>query len=159
VCSPVRNGGYGWPLNSVVRFHLGGGVGAWGHRNFENDEALDWTWELEEKGLTHIEATLQAVENAATEYIETPDCTTGLAAAEVVALLLGRPSDDVPSEVTKWAEGKPKPPTSLVTRAIASIGLIETESELRDLWAETGDFEAWKSVIRNLRDRLQQSET
>lgn len=129
-------------------------MGAWGHRNFENDDAMDGVGDLESRGLAWIEAAFASVEKGAGNYVEAPECTSALAAAEVVASLLGHPSDDLPERVAKWAKGKPKPNPALVKRAVATIDLIAEASELKDLWADTEDFEPWMAVVANLRARL-----
>ena len=36
-------------------------MGAWGAGSFENDDAMDWVYELEEEGLEAVTAALKAV--------------------------------------------------------------------------------------------------
>ena len=55
-----------------------------------------------------IAEAFEAVLEAA-DYIEAPDASAALAAAEVVAALLGRPAVELPDAVAAWVAGK-KPP-------------------------------------------------
>lgn len=77
-------------------------MGAWGVGSFENDDAGDWVWELEEAGDgSFLVDTLQPVADAAADkYVEVGEAACALAAAEVVAAALGQPGDDLPASVT-----------------------------------------------------------
>jgi Domain of unknown function (DUF4259) len=69
-------------------------MGAWGVANFENDDAQDWVYELEES------KDLSVVANLDNEiYLAAPECARALAAAEVLTALLSRPSRDLTIEV------------------------------------------------------------
>ena len=76
-------------------------MGCWGVGNFENDDALDWLGDLQDgAGFGAVERVLGARLNGA--CIEAPEASESLAASEVVAALLGRPSGDLPVEVARW---------------------------------------------------------
>ena len=128
-------------------------MGAWGHGTFHNDDAADWLYELEEGGLDVVEAALQAVtfggEPAA------PDCCTALAAAEVVAAMHGKPAGGLPDELSAWLRERRAPPSAaLLARARKAVTMVLAESELRELWLESGQFAAWQSVVQDLETRL-----
>ncbi|XEC95217.1 DUF4259 domain-containing protein [Paenibacillus tarimensis] len=56
-------------------------MGAWGHEIFNNDDVLDWTYELlETNGVLFLEETLQSVLEE--EYIEADLACVGLGTAE-----------------------------------------------------------------------------
>ena len=131
-------------------------MGAWGVGHFENDDAGDWVWELEDAGsLEPVIAAIAAVE-AATEYLEAPDATIALAAAETIAAALGRPAPDLPDAVAAVVKVLPHAPDpDLVSRARAAVERIASDSELRELWEETDDFAAWQSKVSDLIQRLQ----
>lgn len=80
-------------------------MGAWGVGTFENDDASDWVYQLEEAGdLDLVEVTLQAAADPEA-YLEAPTCCMALAAAEVVAALAGQPAPDLPEEIRTWVGG------------------------------------------------------
>ena len=130
-------------------------MGAWGAGSFDNDDASDWAWELEESGVGAIESAFNAVV-AGEDYVEAPHGSNAIAAAEVVAAALGRPtSEDLPEEVEKFLEGKPAIGAELVElakRAIARV--LADNSELRELWEESDSFDEWKRIVTGLQQRL-----
>jgi hypothetical protein len=61
-------------------------VGAWGARAFENDDAMDWVYVLEEaQDTTLVAEALEKVAESVDDYLEAPECNEALAAAEVIA--------------------------------------------------------------------------
>jgi hypothetical protein len=132
-------------------------MGAWGHRNFENDEALDFVWEINESGVQTIrEAITKVVNKPASEQLESPECTEALAAIEYVAAAKGNPSEDFPEESEIWLEkngGKEllSIDSSLLLKAIERI---KSSSELRELWDESEDAKEWYNILSGLEQRL-----
>jgi hypothetical protein len=130
-------------------------MGAWGLSSFENDDALDWVIDLEKASdMGFLKETLSAVFDSEEEYIDAFVCSTALAAAEVVAALAGRPSAQLPEEVIQWIEGKGPPDSSLVSSAKRAIQAILDDSELKELWEETDEFELWQADVKGLLARL-----
>jgi hypothetical protein len=130
-------------------------MGAWSHEPFGNDDAGDWISELEQsKDLSVVEAALNAVTDDAEEYLQAPQCSTALAAAEVVAALLGRPSTSLPAEAVGWTSGRSRPSTSLVAKAKRAVSAVLETSELQELWAESEDYPQWQAGTKNLLARL-----
>ena len=130
-------------------------MGTWGIGTFENDDASDWVYELEPANdLSVVQAALATL-NDATGYREAPTCVNALAAAEVVAALLGKPSPDLPEAVVGWVSANARlPARDLRTNALTAIDKILGDSELRELWGETDDAEAWQASVQELRARL-----
>jgi len=129
-------------------------MGTWGYRSFENDSSLDWAASLGSGGLKSIEETFDAVLNSA-DAPEAPACDEGVAAAESLAALLGKGAAEAPAEVTTWvSKQKQSPPAPLVAKARASIERILAESELKDLWEESGDAEKWRNEVLGLMQRI-----
>lgn len=115
-------------------------MGTWGTEVFANDDAMDWIAALEDTDdVSVVESALSAV-NDADGYLESPECSAALAAAEVVATILKRPGPDVPSEVFEWIArvGREIPP-SLPDAARRAIDRVVADSELLELWEEAGD--------------------
>ena len=130
-------------------------MGAWGVGHFDNDDAGDWVWELEEaKSFGPVEAAIEAVE-ASDDYLEAPDACIALAAAETIAATLGKPAADLPDSVAALISNLGNSPPELVTRAKAAVTKVADDSELRELWEETDDFNTWQSKVSNLLQRLQ----
>lgn len=129
-------------------------MGAWGYGSFENDDAMDWVTSLRKsEGLSVLERAFRVIIDAGDEYLEIQDCSNAVAAGEVVAYLLGRPSDKVPATVAVWAEGKPKINQSLIEHAKAAIKIVMNSSELQEVWADSGSPE-WVDACEDLLQRL-----
>ncbi len=139
-------------------------MGAWGHKNFENDDAGDWVYDLEmsnDKSVIH-----QALDGVLTneDYLEAPDCCVALAAAEVV--LAGRTGDHsrVPEDVSSWLKRKhgfiKKKPVTFesedVSKSIEAISKIVESSELKELWEESDDFQPWLELENDLIAKLKE---
>ncbi len=130
-------------------------MGAWGPGIFENDEALDWVIDLEgTKDYSMVNDALETVNSGAGGYLESPDCSNALAAAEVVAALAGNPAPDLPDEVISWLKGKKAADAKLIKSAKSAVSAIARESELRELWKESDEYGSWKEVISDLKQRL-----
>lgn len=130
-------------------------MGAWGLGNFENDDALDWLIALEStEDTTLLSQTLGAVLGDESHYPEAPECSMVLAAAEVVAALIGNSSEDLPYEVTQWVEGKDAPEDALVNQAKESLKAILEQSELKGLWEETEEYANWVEKVNEVQNRL-----
>lgn len=130
-------------------------MGSWGVGSFENDGACDWLYELEKvKNLGLIE---QAIGRAmAQDYVDSNIGEEAVAAGEVLAVLLGRSGSKIPETVTKWAEAHPQEVSvSLREQARLALQRIDSQnSELQELWGETGLFGDWQAVIADLHQRL-----
>jgi len=134
-------------------------MGCWAIGSFGNDDAADWVAELiEHEDLGLVRETIAEV-LAIDGYLDAPYATRGLAAIELVALALGRPTSaaNAEEELMAWvASARPSVDAALVSQAIAAIDRITgPESELRDLWEETEDFNAWQVDVASLRAQLQ----
>src|SRR6202048_3411399 len=129
-------------------------MGAWGMGAFENDDAMDWIAGFcESPGDEELRATLCAAADAK-GYLESPESSNALAAAEVVAALKGVPTanaivveDFLPviarSGITVTAE--------LTALALRAIDRVATDSELKELWDEVDDAPAWRAEVAALR--------
>ena len=61
-------------------------MGAWGCGSFENDDAVDWVYEFESSGVAAVASALEHVSSIAEdEYLEAPEASAAIAAAEIVA--------------------------------------------------------------------------
>lgn len=130
-------------------------MGAWGHKSFENDDAMDWAQDFAELGLEAVEGALTEVTSPADAYLETSLCCRAIAAAEVVAALRDGTSGTVPQLITDHILRMPRPRVpQLAQLARTAVDAIARRSELQELWAETPDYGAWCRSVEDLRHRL-----
>jgi Domain of unknown function (DUF4259) len=134
-------------------------MGAWTHESFGNDDACDWAYELEEADdLSVIESALDAVLAAGSEYLEAPEASQAIAAAEVIARLQGNfgIKDSYSEAVDIWV-GKVKlaPTSQLITKTRQALDRIIAEpSELLELWQDSDEGDSWLCAVSELRARI-----
>ena len=132
-------------------------MGAWGIGNLENDTALDWIYELEDsEDISLIQETIERVFDD--EEIDSFVAEEALTAIEVLAALKGnmKRGNDSNEEIALWVKDHPiNLPSALLAKARNALEFIASKNcELRDLWEETEDFEAWKKELDDLKSRL-----
>lgn len=128
-------------------------MGAWGVGTFDNDDAGDWLYDLEETNdLSLIDQSLTLED----DYIEAPDGCNALAAAEIIAALMGKTRKNLPENAAKWVnDNKEHPANQLKEKAIKAIGKVLSEnSELIELWEEGSDFDGWKKDVNEIKKLL-----
>jgi len=135
-------------------------MGAWDCTAFGNDYACDWGSDLRShQDLSFVEETLDVVIDTGEEYLEAPEASNGIAAAEVVARLQGRfdITNSYTELVDKWVRSHPiSVPPSLAKKAHAALDRILTApSELMELWEESDHFQPWKDTLTDLKNRIQ----
>jgi hypothetical protein len=136
-------------------------MGTWDVGSFGNDGAVDWTYGLEESDdLSYVEDALDAAADVAPSAAVPVDaCENAVAAADVVARLLGKwgARDSYSNTADTWVESHPKlkPTEPLVKKARVALDRIVTmPSELLELWEEAGDAEGWIESVNEVRSRL-----
>ena len=131
-------------------------MGAWGPGVFENDDASDWVWELEDDtdGAILAEALGFVVDFPADEQVESPESSNALAAAEIIASAQGIRSLGLPTEAVAWLDAHSAAVDDrLRSLALAAVTRIGADSELKDLWDEAHD-PAWAEAVAALQARL-----
>jgi hypothetical protein len=128
-------------------------MGAWGAGPFQNDDASDWALDLASAG--SAVQVREALKARSAEYLEAPEGSIILAAAEFVAAALGQPGGDLPDGVRTWLAAHGSEVTADdATIALAAIDRVTGDgSELRELWDESG-VDTWSESIAELRQRL-----
>jgi hypothetical protein len=131
-------------------------VGTWSHEPFSNDTANDWACALEKKSDFSLVA--QAIQNVlgnGADYLDSDVAVEAVAASEVLAKALGRgtQSDAYTEKVDAWVKSvTAKPSSDLLSKAQQALTrILGPDSELRELWEESDDFESWDSSIKALR--------
>ena len=132
-------------------------MGIWSPGNFDNDAAQDWLYDFGENDFRLIDRTLAGVAGMiAVDELDVEEACEVLAAAECVAAAAGCPPNNPPEELAEWlAENSPiqvKP--AYVEMARKAVARVLTQSELRDLWLESGEYGAWETAVTDLQSRL-----
>lgn len=127
-------------------------MGTWSYEPLSNDTAADWLETLlAADDLGPIESALDAVLAAGHEYLDADLASEAVAAVEVLARLAGggTPHDDDTSELDRWVAAHVRlPDTPLHDKAALAIDrVLGDASELRDLWDETEDADAWRTTL------------
>ena len=136
-------------------------MGAWGHGSFDNDDAADFLTDVLESGDTSL--LRETFDNVltSTEYVEAPDASQAIVAAEVVAAALGRatPAALRRQALLDWvARVRPQIEASLIAQAADVLArILAPNSELRELWEESDEFDEWQAAVEELRSQLQTS--
>ncbi len=132
-------------------------MSAWGLSNFENDTALDWIDQIiQEKEVTSMEDSITSfVNDFSVENTSLVDCSKFLTIAETLAALIGNPAEDFPQELKDWVESKYiKIEQSIINDAKRGVRLIMTDSEVKEMYLDSGYFKVWEKTQRSLIKRL-----
>ncbi len=134
-------------------------MGTWDVGSFDNDDAADWAFELEECGdLSVIENAIASALDAGEDYLEAPAATVAIAAVETLARLQGfwGERSAYTEAVDAWVERVKLPvPPALAAQAVQALDrILGEQSELRELWEESEEFDAWKATVAELRSRV-----
>ncbi|HSE09868.1 MAG TPA: DUF4259 domain-containing protein [Nocardioidaceae bacterium] len=124
-------------------------MGTWGNGPFDNDDASDWVYKLEDSGVSALRSAL-AVEDG---YLKAPQAAEAVAAATVVGLASDLPVEST-EEVSEWLGGADADEVrSFAGGAVVALERVLEDSELAELYDESGD-EEWRQQVRALHDGL-----
>jgi hypothetical protein len=134
-------------------------MGTWAVDAFGNDDAVDWTYELENfNDLSFVESTLDQVIMTGSDYLEAFDAAQALAAIEVIARLQGNwgERNSYTETVDKWVEKvKLEPGPELAQKAHLAIErILAPQSEAAELWQESDEYDAWHASVQELKSRV-----
>lgn len=138
-------------------------MAGWGPGSFENEDAQDWLSKLNSLTLDDLHPIFtRAADNE--DYLEAPESSRAIAAAEAIATLRGVPPNATPKQVSDWvsaAKSKSKDGSLEDTAGLAlrAIQRVRTNSELKDLWLEADGLNEWSANLRDLEQRLASSPT
>jgi hypothetical protein len=123
-------------------------MGTWSAKPFGNDTALDWLNLLKQSA---DEAVLLRTFETALDQSVVPDADAAaeaIAAAQVVLAAFSEPMGKLPSEARKWVVRMGYVPSKLsLSKATSAISRCLEDSELRDLWHESGTFSRWEKEV------------
>ena len=134
-------------------------MGTWSVDSFGNDNACDWTYGLAGcNNLSLVEKTLDTVLTKGAKYLESTEACEALVAIEAIARLQGNWGDrDSYSEpVDSWVEKLGIVPSKALAEKAQRVieRILADESELKELWEDSDEFDAWQSSVKNLADRV-----
>jgi hypothetical protein len=112
-------------------------MGTWGTKPFDNDNAADWAFELEDaQSWDVVSDALRIAVEAAPSELEADQAAITIAAGDVVARGLGRIDGPVFSdEVVLFLARVPRPSAEVVALAVSAIAVATSpEGELAELW-------------------------
>lgn len=127
-------------------------MGAWGIHFDESDGSLDFLGDVEEN------RDWNEIDHRVRDYVENggyDDAEEVIAALELVAAALGRPSPRLTSELASWAMEHADDASRIREVSAAAATLVLNGSELSELWAEADEGEDWKATVADLTARLQ----
>ena len=127
-------------------------MGAWGIHFDECDGSLDFLGDVEQS------RDWSDVDTRVRDYVANggyDDAEEALAAAELVAAALGRPSSRLRPELATWASEQALAAERIRQDAIKATKLALDASELSELWAEADENEDWRTSVEDLLGRLQ----
>ncbi|MGC4017387.1 MAG: DUF4259 domain-containing protein [Luteolibacter sp.] len=131
-------------------------MGAWGTGCFENDDAMDWIWDLDDAEDTTLLKDIFSGCIESKDYLESTDGSIVIAAAGVVAALNDQPDDELPDGVTAYVEKiGSEPSADLLALAAKAVKKVAGDSELKELWEEEDNLDGWLKAIGSLQKRLQ----
>ena len=132
-------------------------MGAWGAGSFENDGAADWVHEFEQSGAAAVRSALETVSKLGdSEYLEAPEASMAIAAAEIVAAArdgdqssLSEGARECFSQFQASLTG-----SDLLELARRAVERTRRQSELKDLWEESAERKRWFGEVDRLSSRL-----
>jgi hypothetical protein len=135
----------------------------WGTGSFENEDAQNFLGRLNSLGVDDLRVILARADQDA--YLDAPESSLTVAAAEVVAALVvsangmaaseGASSPAVPLQIADWiTKNHAGVPPDLVDLARRAVEKVRTNSELKDLWLEAEGLNEWSAALRDLEQRL-----
>ncbi|HET6940634.1 MAG TPA: DUF4259 domain-containing protein [Sphingomicrobium sp.] len=130
-------------------------MGAWGSGSFENDAALDWAGGI--RSLSDLREPIDRLQAVGSGHVDADLACEVIAAAEAVAMLMGRKSADFPEDLQEQLATAGEPDKQLYHQVRSAVMQVMRNSELADLWeesaAETGNNE-WLASLTGLIERL-----
>jgi hypothetical protein len=132
-------------------------MGAWSAESFGNDDACDFAGEVAgSSDMLVVETALDVVIENGNAYLEAPEGSRAIAAAEVVARLHGNWGlrDSHSGPVDRWVESaKLIPSADIALKAGRALDRVLSDpSELLELWGGSKD---WLAAVDDLRNRLE----
>lgn len=128
---------------------------SWVIGGFRDDDAQRWVEQFTDEGLAAISAALNSLLDAEEDELDESQCQAALAAVEVVAALLGEPSDELPEEVQEWVEeNEDTVDDAILKKSTSALERIEESGEVKGLFQDM-DWGRFQSYLAHLKQRLE----
>ena len=127
-------------------------MGTWGLHFDENDDAADWLGDLADE--PDWQAVDQALAVTDADYLDSGDASNALAAAEIVAAGIGKASPRLEQDLVDWAADQPAEARERRQDAILALRRVCEDSELQELWQESGELGKWQALVDETLARL-----
>jgi hypothetical protein len=137
-------------------------MGAWGGGSFENDSALDWARSAQSvadvrRPFERLKEMTDASPEGRPLVVDSDFACELIAAAETVAMLMGRRSRNFPEELAQRLPDAGEPDKLLYHQARNAVLHVLRNSELAELWEEAAQESGtneWLAEMTGLIDRL-----
>ncbi len=128
----------------------------WGPGIYENDDAMDWIYDLlDSGGLSRVKQALDVVIQEDVDGLELADCHIALAAADLVASLDGEINPNLPTEAEDWITLTNRPVSGLRAKAELVVKKIVNESFIPDQFDDVDQRSQWHGEMKSLLERLE----
>lgn len=130
-------------------------MGTWGYYNFDNDAAADFAADFRDNHseVTLLEALVAVAEEE--DQIDGDAASEALAAAEIVAAILGKPSRDFPADlipvIVKLDASESEDLREMAQQAVQAVA---NKSALQEMWAKNESANDWQQTQQDLLQRL-----
>ncbi|SNC62958.1 protein of unknown function [Hymenobacter gelipurpurascens] len=130
-------------------------MSTWGYYNFDNDLAADLAAKFRDThSLGLLSEALADIPSA--ETIGNDAAQEALAAAELVAALLGKPGEDLPADLLPiTVQLNPAESTTLQGLAREAVQAVSKRSDLQAHWTKGDNKKEWQQRQQDLLHRLQ----
>lgn len=130
-------------------------MSTWGYYNFDNDLAADLAAKFRDThSLGLLSEALADIPSA--ETIGNDAAQEALAAAELVAALLGKPGEDLPADLLPiTVQLNPAESTTLQGLAREAVHAVSKRSDLQAHWTKGDNKKEWQQRQQDLLHRLQ----
>lgn len=134
-------------------------MSTWSHYTFDNDAAADFAEEFLENPNEAMlyEALATAAEEEGT--VELDDAHVALAAAEIVAAVVGKPAADLPPGLLPAVVHLDADGEDLRELAEEAVQAVLDRSELQAARAAGEEYSSWQQLQQNLLARLQDTDS
>ena len=134
-------------------------MGAWDVGPLDNDAAVDFLSEWQEtEDYDHLDELLTEILDLGGAYIESDLGQAVVAAGYIVAAVVNENQGSVfedDEESEDWIMVLPEPEVALLTKLVKSLRrILKPESEVREVWEETDDFDSWKASVAEIISEL-----
>jgi hypothetical protein len=132
-------------------------AGSWAADTLSNDDAAGFLDQIVTNG--SVEAIRSALDATLSSALPVNDerASRALAAAEMVAAMVGNPSRYLPARCKEWAALHSKDSNrDLVLSAVRAVDRVAKDSETQELMQEGGakNLQGWQESVTNLQARL-----